>query len=158
MLVSCGLSFIIVWAMWKNNSLILWPVFADVSKKASPCSLASCSPLSVSTTRLGRSVLLATRIFATSSLAWASIYFSQFRIKCFRRVTFLLINLEIFTFSKLICKFVPPSFKGLKKKCRLNKQSKVFLLHFLRKKSYNLSPIMSFTSHSKVSLSKSLSH
>ena len=55
----------ILLAISKNSSLILTPVFAEVSKNDRPCASASSWPFSEEIILFGRSILFATRIFAT---------------------------------------------------------------------------------------------
>ena len=68
------------WAMWWNTSFTFKPVFAEVSKKVSPCYWASCCPCSEEIILSGRSHLFATSTLATFELACCSICFSQFAI------------------------------------------------------------------------------
>jgi len=73
-----NLSLIMTFAILEKTSLMLRPVFAEVSKNARPCCSASMRPLSVSITLSGLSHLFATNTFATFELACWSICFSQF--------------------------------------------------------------------------------
>jgi hypothetical protein len=71
-------SLTITLAMCWKTSFTLSPLFAEVSKKVSPCCSASCRPRSPSITLSGRSHLFATRTLATLEFACWSICFSQF--------------------------------------------------------------------------------